>query len=90
MSASIDHTGGVTIPTSIREAAGLQPGTRVRFRLVGGGVLIEPELESMVMERSGRMAVAVAPEETPVLTSSEVVETLDAVRNRSVRAILDG
>lgn len=90
MSAIIDHAGRVTVPKSILEAAHLEPGTRVRFRLLNDGVLIEPVSRNVALERSGRTVVAVSNEETPVLTSSEVVETLDAVRNRSVRAILDG
>lgn len=90
MNSSIDRAGRLVVPKSIRQAAHLQPGTRVRFRLVDGGVCIEPLPMTVGLERSGTMVVAVPKEEKPVLTVLEVDETLTAVRTRSPLSGLAG
>lgn len=83
MNATIDRAGRLVVPKSIRQAAHLQPGTRVRIRLVDGCVQIEPVPLAVSLKRSGRMVVAVPDEENPVLTASEVDETLTAIRSRT-------
>ena len=83
MNATIDRAGRLVVPKPIREAAHLQPGTRVRIELVDGCVQIEPLPMAVSLERSGRMVVAVPTGEKPVLTASAVDETVAAVRLRS-------
>ena len=83
MNTTIDRAGRLVVPKSIRKAAHLEPGTRVRIRLVDGLVQIEPLPLSVTLERSGRMVVAVPTEDKPELTASEVDETLMAVRTRA-------
>ena len=83
MKATIDRAGRLVVPKPIREAAHLQPGTRVRIRLVDGSVRIEPLPLAVTLKRSGRLVVAVPEEEMPVLTASEVNESLAAIRERA-------
>ena len=41
MTSTIDRAGRIVIPKAIRDAARLEPGTGVRFRVVSGRVQIE-------------------------------------------------
>ena len=86
MEATIDRAGRLVVPKSIREAAHLQPGTRVRFQLVDGCVQIEPVPLAVTLERSGGMVVAVPSSEAPALTAESVDETLAVVRSRPNRS----
>ena len=85
MDATIDRNGRVVVPKSIREAAHLQPGTRVRFQLVDGYVQIEPLPLGVALERSSGMVVAVPEGRVPALTAESVDETLAVVRSRPNR-----
>lgn len=38
--------GQVTIPKEIREALGLEPGSRVRFKIEGNSCVLEKEVEA--------------------------------------------
>ncbi|MBA2276136.1 MAG: AbrB/MazE/SpoVT family DNA-binding domain-containing protein [Chloroflexia bacterium] len=42
MTSSMSQKGQVTIPVEVRERLGLKPKDRVRFRVEGDSVLIEP------------------------------------------------
>ncbi len=42
MTSSMSQKGQVTIPVEVRERLGLKPKDRVRFRVQGDSVLIEP------------------------------------------------
>ncbi|MYH17022.1 MAG: AbrB/MazE/SpoVT family DNA-binding domain-containing protein [Gammaproteobacteria bacterium] len=85
MEATIDRAGRLVVPKPIREAAHLQPGTRVRFQLVDGCVQIEPLPLAVTLERPGGMVVAVPNSEIPALPAESVDETLAAVRSRPNR-----
>ena len=82
MEATIDRVGRLVVPKPIREAANLQPGTRVRFQLVDGCVQIEPMPLAVTLVHSGGMVVAVPKREVPALPAESVDETLAAVRSR--------
>lgn len=44
MSTTVTTKGQVTIPSSVRKALGLEPGSKVQFRLSENGqVILEPE-----------------------------------------------
>lgn len=82
VNATIDRAGQLVVPKPICEAANLRPGTRVRFRLVDGRVAIEPVPMKVALERSGSLVVAVpAADSPPVLTQSDVDETITAIRH---------
>lgn len=81
----IDSAGRVVIPKAMREAARLFPGTRGRFRVESGGVLIEPATPEpaplpVTLERRGTMVVAVPRTPVPALSSEDVARTIDEVR----------
>lgn len=77
---TIDRAGRVVVPKSIREAAGFEPGTKLAVRLVGGRVELEPEPVAVRIERRDGLAVAVAEEPMPELTTAEVRRTREATR----------
>ena len=41
MSTKITVKGQVTVPKAVRELLGLEPGSEVKFRYVGGNVVLE-------------------------------------------------
>ena len=85
MKTTIDKAGRLVIPKAIREAARLEPGTEVEFRLVDGRVEIEPAPLDIRLERRGKLLVAVPREAPPTLTTAEVDKTLTELREGSVQ-----
>ena len=81
MNATIDKAGRLVVPKAIREAAQLEPGTEVRFRVVSGHVEIEPVPLAVQIERRGRFVVAVPSGTHRTLQASEVDETITEVRS---------
>ena len=69
------------IPKAIRDAARLEPGTRVRFRVISGRVEIEPIPLEVTLEQRGPLVVAVSSQDQPALKASTVERTLDMVRD---------
>lgn len=84
MKRTIDRAGRIVVPKAIREAAQLQPGTEIRFRLRDGRVEIEPVPLTVTLQRRGSLVVAVPPVEQPVLRTTEVEETTGELRRRPV------
>lgn len=82
MNSTIDKAGRIVIPKAIRDAARLEPGTRVGFRLVSGRVEIEPVPLEVTLEQRGPFVVAVPSQDQPVLKTSTVERTMDLVRDR--------
>ncbi len=48
--AKISQKGQVTIPKSIREMLGLEPGKKVSFEVIGKEAVIYPEIEDPLEE----------------------------------------
>ncbi len=48
--AKISQKGQVTIPKSIRETLGLEPGKKVSFEVIGKEAVIYPEIEDPLEE----------------------------------------
>ena len=86
METTIDKAGRLVVPKAVREASQLYPGTRVRFRVQGGRVEIEPVPLKISLERRGSTVVAVPREGRPVLTAAEVDETTANLRSGSSSA----
>ena len=81
-STTIDRAGRLVVPKAIRDAAGLEPGTRLTVRLRGTRVELEPEPPGVRLERRGGILVAVHDRDAEPLTEDQVRETLERVRNR--------
>ena len=81
METTIDKAGRLVVPKSVREAARLRPGTRLRFRVREGRVEIEPVPLDVALERHGSAVVAVPRGERPALTAEEVEETTAHLRS---------
>jgi AbrB family looped-hinge helix DNA binding protein len=81
MKSTIDNAGRLVVPKAIREAAHLEPGTEVQFRVVAGRVEIEPAPLDIELERRGKLVVAVPRRGQPTLTETDVEETIAALRN---------
>ena len=81
--ATIDHSGRLVIPKEIRDRAGLAAGTVLEIAYREGRVEIEPAPVEVTVERRGRVSVAVARDEVPLLTADQVEETRHRVRHHS-------
>ena len=86
MNATIDKAGRLVVPKAIRDAARLEPGTEVRFRVVSGRVEIEPVPLAVALEREGSFVVAVPRQDPPALKASVVENTTTAVRGSGTPA----
>lgn len=82
MNSTIDKAGRIVIPKPIRDAARLEPGTRVGFRVVSGRVEMEPVPLAVTLEQRGPLVVAVPSPDHPALKASTVERTMDMVRDR--------
>ena len=89
MRSTVDSAGRIVIPKAIREAAGLRPGTPVRFRLDSAGVLVEPEPLAVTFERRGTVVVAVPRTPVPVMSTDDVARSIDEVRQGYTDTKLD-
>ena len=81
MKTTIDKAGRLVVPKAVREASGLRPGTRVRFRVRTGRIEIEPVPLDVSLEPRGSAVVAVPREGRPVLTAAEVERTTSDLRS---------
>ena len=81
MNTTIDKAGRLVVPKSVREASGLRPGTRVRFRVRTGRIEIEPVPLDVSLEPRASVVVAVPREGRPVLTAAEVERTTGDLRS---------
>ena len=79
MKTTIDRAGRVVIPKSIREAAGLRPGTPIEIAYREGKVEIEPRGRPVELVWERNVLVAHTPG-APKLTTEEVNEYIRKVR----------
>ena len=80
METTIDKAGRLVVPKAVREASGLVPGARVRFRVRDGLIEIEPVPMEVSLERRGSVVVAVPRKGQAVLAAAEVEETTANLR----------
>jgi AbrB family looped-hinge helix DNA binding protein len=78
---TIDRAGRIIIPKAIRDAIGLRAGITLLIRCRNGIIEAEPVFRKVRMETRGRLAVAVPVEDSPDLSSDEVNETMEKLRN---------
>ncbi len=81
MKATIDKAGRLVVPKAIREAAHLEPGTEVVFRVVAGRVEFEPAPLDVNLKRRGELVVAVPRQSQPTLNESEVEKAIADLRD---------
>jgi AbrB family looped-hinge helix DNA binding protein len=82
MRTTIDKAGRVVIPATVRERAGLTPGTTLEISLDEFGIRLERVAPGPRLVKVGKRLVArptVAPEERPPVDVASLVE---AERNR--------
>lgn len=53
--ATVTYKGQITLPKAVREQLGLQPGDRVSFRAIEGGVIVVEADTVDLMELKGAM-----------------------------------
>ncbi|MFT5460642.1 MAG: AbrB family looped-hinge helix DNA binding protein [Myxococcota bacterium] len=81
MSTAIDSAGRLVIPKSVRDAAGIRPGTPLEVRFRDGRIEIEPAPIAVTIETVGGVAVATARHPVPVLSAEIVRATRDQSRD---------
>lgn len=82
MRTTIDSAGRVVIPKSIRSQAGLGAGQAVEITFRNGAILIEPALSEVRLEKVGPWLVAVTDNEDESLSTLEVEDIIQGLRNR--------
>jgi AbrB family looped-hinge helix DNA binding protein len=81
ISTTIDRAGRIVVPKSLRERAGLLPGTTVQVRLVDSHLEIETVPADVVLKKRGRWLVATSVQDIGILSAAEVLRVQDSVRN---------
>ena len=84
MITTIDNAGRIVIPKSLRDQAGLAPGTEIDIRIRNGHLEIEP-VATISVEKRGRFYVAVAPPGTPPVEPAAVDDFLKDLREGRIR-----
>jgi len=81
MTCTIDASGRLVVPKSVRERAGLVPGMTLVVECEDGAVSFRPAPAEVSIDEQDGVMVATPREETPTLTAEVVRDTLDAVRS---------
>jgi AbrB family looped-hinge helix DNA binding protein len=79
---SIDSAGRIVVPKTIRQQAGLQPGTLLTVRLREGRIEIEPSPREVRIVAKGSLRVASPVAESARLSGAEVERARRALRER--------
>ncbi len=82
MKTTIDRAGRLVVPKSIREAAGILPGSELTIRVADGRIEIEPAPLDVRLVKKGTLTVAVPRKRVAPLTGEVVGRTLDQLRRR--------
>jgi AbrB family looped-hinge helix DNA binding protein len=80
MQVTMDSTGRLIVPESIREQAGILPGVPLEIRVRDGRIEIEPSSRDVHLVRKGRLTVAVPAVPSQPLTAEIVERALDDLR----------
>jgi len=70
------------VPKSIRDAAGIGPGSELQIRVADGRIEIEPAPLEVRLVKRGSLTVAVPRRSVPPLTEGVVRETVERLRRR--------
>lgn len=77
-----NRAGRLGVPKSIREAAGILPGSDLNVRVADGHIEIEPAHLQIRLVKRGTLTVAAARKRVAQLTPEVVGRTLDRLRRR--------
>jgi AbrB family looped-hinge helix DNA binding protein len=80
MKTTIDSSGRIVVPKSLRQALGLKPGQPLEIRARDGYLEIEIASTPMRLKKRDKGIVAVPDAELPALTAELVRATLERVR----------
>jgi AbrB family looped-hinge helix DNA binding protein len=80
MKTTIDASGRLVVPKSLRQALGLKAGQLVEIRATDGRLEIEIDPTPMRLKKRGKGVVAVPDARLPALTAEQVRDTLERVR----------
>ena len=80
MRATIDATGRIVVPKSLRDALGLRPGQALEIHVSDKGLEIELGPTEMKLVKRGKGVVAVPAVPLPTLTAEDVRQTVDRIR----------
>ena len=82
MRATIDKAGRLVIPASIRDRAGLTPGTTLEITLEEFGVRLEPVAPGPRLVKVGRRLVARPTAEVNARPNVDIAALVEDERNR--------
>ncbi len=82
MRTTIDKAGRVVIPASIRERAGLTPGTTLEISIEETGIRLAAVAPGLRLVRVGRRLVARATAATDARPALDVAALVEEERNR--------
>ena len=80
MKTTIDSSGRIVVPKSLRQELNLKPGQSLEIRAGGGRLEIEVAATPMTLQKRGLGVVAVPDVELPKLKAKEVREVLEQTR----------
>jgi AbrB family looped-hinge helix DNA binding protein len=80
MKTTIDATGRIVVPKSLRQALNIKPGQTLDIRAGDGRLEIEITATPMTLKKRGKDVVAVPEVGLPTLTADAVRETLEHIR----------
>ncbi|MBM4365365.1 MAG: AbrB/MazE/SpoVT family DNA-binding domain-containing protein [Deltaproteobacteria bacterium] len=80
MTITMDASGRLVVPKSVRDAAGFPVGAPLDVRFRDGRIEIEPPPVQVSIERRGHVFVALAGPRQPPLTGEAVADTLGRIR----------
>lgn len=72
----------MVVPKSIRDAAGILPGSELTIRVADGRIEIEPAPLEVRLVKKGALTVAVPSKRVAPLTGEVVGQTIDHLRRR--------
>ena len=80
MKSTLDATGRIVVPKSLRQALGLKPGQPLEIRAGDGRLEIEIVQTPMRLKKRGKGVVAIPDTKLPTLTAEQVRDTLERIR----------
>jgi AbrB family looped-hinge helix DNA binding protein len=80
MKTTIDSTGRIVVPKSLRQSLNIKPGQTLDIRAGDGRLEIEITATPMTLKKRGKNVVAVPDVGLPTLTADAVRETLERIR----------
>ncbi len=81
ITVSVDAAGRLLLPKVIRDKAGLIPGVPFEVTASEGRIEMKPAMSGVRILRKGRLTVAGAEDDLPLLSEQEVLALREELRN---------